>query len=78
MARPQGTCTIAAANRILEGLATIERIELDSGVEVYFATLNNQHVIRHKNNTELVMMVIDYAIENGMRRTILGMVQNDN
>lgn len=75
MASPQGTCTIAAANRILYGLATIERIELDGGVEVYSATLNNQQVIRHKNNTELVAIVIDKAIENGIERTMFGVLQ---
>jgi hypothetical protein len=74
MTRPQGTCTIAAANRMLHGLATIERIELDGGVEVYSATLNNQHIIRHKNNTELVIKVVDYAIEHRLQRVFLGVL----
>jgi hypothetical protein len=69
MARPQGTCTVAAANRILYGLATVDKIEQEGGTEVYRAVLNNKHEI-NKNNTDLVIMVIDYAIEHGLKREV--------
>ncbi|MGL5061086.1 MAG: hypothetical protein ACRC62_14020, partial [Microcoleus sp.] len=68
MARPQGTCTIAAANRILSGLAIVERIELDGGVEFYQAIVRDGGKLQHKNNTELVGIVIDYAIKHAIDR----------
>lgn len=70
MARPQGTCTIAAANVILDGLAIIDKIECDGGIELYRATLNNGEILKYKSNTKLVIMVIDYAIENGLQRIL--------
>lgn len=68
MARPQGTCTIAAANRILSGLAIVAEITTASGNKEYQATLNNDKKLYWKSNTDLVAMVIDYAIENGISR----------
>lgn len=74
MARPQGTCTIAAANNILSGIATIDRVEVDAGdgcmVEVYRATFRNGMTTSDKNNTRLVAKVIDYAIENKLTRSL--------
>ena len=66
--RPQGTCTIAAANSILNGLAIVTKEEVLGGVD-YVATINNGAVLRDKGNTRLVSTVIDYAIENGIFRT---------
>ena len=70
--RPQGTCTIAAANSILNGLAIVVKEEVLGGVD-YIATMNNGAVLRGKGNTRLVSTVIDYAIENGIFRSHEGL-----